>query len=836
VAGVTLNLTTPEIELADMDLYLLSGNGSTKAWWADALPLFTKKNPIPLELPGFGDNMDTRYQSLDQLSDALLELTAPGREIFAVGINALVVLHALRKRPAHFKQTILLAPVGAFLWERPFATLMKKKMVRRPIYLLLKRFPRLFRRTFSSREWTPAQYARMGEGYRRCRAFEAYFDFTTPHDALDGFEWIESPIEIIWGTRDAVLGLGQLAAWDSILPRAQLTFREKDSWEHYPYIDDPAEFVAFMESFVPGPPAHSKAGRLQLGALAGLPVPTSHTVSHPDQAAALSLLLDPAKLYAVRSSGANEDKIDHSNAGVNHTYLRVPAAEVSARVRDLFATGLAEVAVQEFIEPKVSGVAFVRWIGAEVELVEGHLEALVSGTATPLRALLSKMGGGPTTVGWEERPELGEAMKASGFDLDRLHEFLKRCIRAFHYAHSDIEWAWDGRQFHLLQIRPVTAYDWRRCLTTANLDEILPKQVSRLMEHGQRRAAPAIPRIYALWDARVLQDNEPFSVPFQDASYINSDVFLSRFCDWGLPGELYAREIGGAAPELPFRLGRFLRSLPLFLTMMWVCRQKITGSGEQLASFAAELGRLRKLPEREEREEAIVAWFVRYYTFIVQTNMVINACISSSFGELFSKRSTVYADINPTDYPHRVQFESDPAAPRPSLDEKPLVPFPRWNGLIRLLNRLGFPGLNGKYYEVREWFRDSNMRVFHRLHIALQGSAWLEPHPGVRGKGGTFWQDGKASMQQGFSFMVYPGTVEGVVGADILVVDALEPGHYEAYKRARAVISRTGGRLSHGATLLRELRKPSAIIGGLAGELEGKRVRLVDGVCEVIDD
>ena len=807
-----------------MHLYLLSGNGSIKAWWEDALPLFTTKKPIPLELPGFGANTDPRYRSFDQLSDALLEMTEPGHEIFAVGINALVVLHALKKQPDHFAQTILLAPVGAFLAERRFATIMKRKVVRKPIYFLLKNFPKVFKRKFSSKQWTTDQYKRMGEGYRQCKAFEAYFDFTNPHDVLDGFEWITSPIEIIWGTRDAVLGLGQLAAWDSILPRAELTYREKPNWEHYPYIDDPAEFVAFMENFVPGPPAHSKAGRLKLGALAGLPVPNSMTVSRPEEALKIGEQLDANKLYAVRSSGATEDKIDQSNAGVNDTYLRVPAGEVPARVVDLFNTGLAEVAVQEFIEPKVSGVAFVRWIGAEVEFVEGHLEALVSGTANPVRALLSKMGGE-----WQEIPELSPAMKASGFDLKALHGFLNQCIRTFHYAHSDIEWAWDGQQFHMLQIRPVTAYDWRRCLTTANLDEILPKQVSRIMEHAQRRAAPAISRIYALWDPRILQDNEPFSVPFQDASYINSDVFLSRFNDWGLPGELYAKEIGGAVPKVPFRLGRFILNIPRFLKMQRVCRREIQLSGEKLAKFGAELEQLRQWKDREKQETAIAEWFVRYYTFIVQNNMIINACISSSFGKFFSRQSTVYSNLNPQDYPHRVQFESDPSAPRHSTDEKPLEPFPHWNGFIRLLNWMGAPGLNGKYYEVREWFRDNNMRLFHRLHNELQGSTWLEPYPGVRDKSGTFWQDGSAAMQQGYSFMIYPGTVEGRVGEDIMVVDALEPGHYEAYKKAKAVISRTGGRLSHGATLLRELKKPSAIIGDLEKDLEGQIIKLVDG-------
>ena len=74
---------------------------------------------------------------------------------------------------------------------------------------------------------------------------------------------------------------------------------------------------------------------------------------------------------------------------------------------------------------------------------------------------------------------------------------------------------------------------------------------------------------------------------------------------------------------------------------------------------------------------------------------------------------------------------------------------------------------------------------------------------------------------------------EGFVGKDILIVDALEPGHLEDYKQAKAVIARTGGRLSHGATLLREIKKPSAVVPEARFE-QGARVRYRDGVLELL--
>lgn len=99
-------------------LYLLAGNGSAADWWDDALPHFQHYRPVPLELPGFGDHPAPPCEDLAAYAQALLDATEPGHAIMAVGVNALLVLHALQRRPGHFGRSVLLAPVGAFLWER----------------------------------------------------------------------------------------------------------------------------------------------------------------------------------------------------------------------------------------------------------------------------------------------------------------------------------------------------------------------------------------------------------------------------------------------------------------------------------------------------------------------------------------------------------------------------------------------------------------------------------------------------------------------------------------------------------------------------------------------
>ena len=94
----------------------------------------------------------------------------------------------------------------------------------------------------------------------------------------------------------------------------------------------------------------------------------------------------------------------------------------------------------------------------------------------------------------------------------------------------------------------------------------------------------------------------------------------------------------------------------------------------------------------------------------------------------------------------------------------------------------------------------------------------------------SFWQDGHEGTGKAKNFIIYPGRVEGILGKDILLVETLDPGQYAFYKAARAVITLMGGRLSHGATLLRELRIPSAVMPDLDHAWSGQKVIYENGV------
>ncbi|MBD8575975.1 alpha/beta hydrolase [Pseudomonas syringae] len=805
-------------------MYLLAGNGSSARWWDDVLGYFQRYEVIPLELPGFGANPAPPCEDLPAYAEALVGATVKGSAIMAVGVSALLVLHALQRRPGHFSRSVLLAPVGAFLWQRRLPALMSPMPIRKTIHWLLAHRPTLFAGKFSRQTWSAAQYRRMGEGYAQCRAFVPYWDLLRADTALPLLEWIEDPVELVWGDQDGVLGIEQAAAWSAILARADLTISLKPGWGHYPWIDAPAEFAQWLESGAPGFVAHTKGGRLRLAELAGQPVPTALSLHQADDGRLPALLASqPEALWAVRSSSYGEDQADSANAGLSTTYLRVPAVEVADRVSALRNAGVEEVVVQRFITPVLSGIAFVRHLAVELEWVEGHLEALADGHASPERAVISRLG-----EGWSS----GAFATAHGLRQQQLWDFLQGVLRVFHYVQGDVEWAWDGQQLWLLQYRPISDYGWRRHLTAANIAEILPPQPSRFVEYGQRRAAASIPAIMARWDARVLQDNEPFTAVFGGASYINNDLFLARLADWGIAASRYAGEVGGATPYLPWRPVRLLRSLPVFMRMQRQARGHLPTLERQLQRFDRELATLSR---QGADGQQLADWFTRFYVFVVQGNLCIATALASSGGDALGRPPTAYDDLH--DCPHRLPWETDPGTPRPALTDLPLQAFPHWPLRVRLAHAAGLPGLRGYYLQVREWYRDNLMRVFFRLHHAMpqaEREHWFAPHPDIRSRAGSFWQDGREGAEQAAGFMIYPGQVQGILGRDILLEDTLDPGRYAHYQAARAVIARMGGRLSHGSTLLRELRKPSAVLPQVDMTWVGREVVYADGELRLV--
>ncbi len=212
----------------------------------------------------------------------------------------------------------------------------------------------------------------------------------------------------------------------------------------------------------------NKAWRQGQMRLVGLPVPhgwvwpAQHTEpAEVDVRAELDTLgLDPHARYAVRSSGIAEDTAAQSMAGVFRSELQLPLQDVPAamqRVRAFYgmaadAQGKARgggVIVQVMVEAEFAGVLFTCAPGNAgamlIEWVAGLGEALASGRATPGALQVGRVSG-----------LLLDVTVPCPLDVGPLVALAQSIERQFG-GPQDIEWAFAGGRFYILQARDVVA-------------------------------------------------------------------------------------------------------------------------------------------------------------------------------------------------------------------------------------------------------------------------------------------------------------------------------------------------------------------------------------------
>ncbi len=200
----------------------------------------------------------------------------------------------------------------------------------------------------------------------------------------------------------------------------------------------------------------------------------------------------PAGVLAVRSSAISEDGFQQSFAGLLETCLRVSNTpeDVLNAIKSVWSSLFGErvfqyllqrppednvftmgVLVQEMIQAQVAGVAFSIHPSKNdpeqiyIEETDSSGEALVTGDITPAIHTIfrEKMSGTNDRLSFRE--ELA-------WRVLQLEDLL--------YHPVDVEWAYDGKQLWILQVRPVTGIklDDITIWTDENVGEVLPAVVT----------------------------------------------------------------------------------------------------------------------------------------------------------------------------------------------------------------------------------------------------------------------------------------------------------------------------------------------------------------------
>jgi phosphoenolpyruvate synthase/pyruvate phosphate dikinase/rhodanese-related sulfurtransferase len=235
---------------------------------------------------------------------------------------------------------------------------------------------------------------------------------------------------------------------------------------------------------------------------------------------------------AVRSSGLNEDGSDKSYAGVFESILNVRAdglfdalekvaRSLSSERAQAYSKNSDEagcIVVQEMVSAEWAGVLFTEHPdesgAALVELVQGLGEELVSGRAQPMSLRLGRFTGHVL-----ENPRAISGNKTAPIDLRPLFD-LGRKVEALFGRPQDIEWAYAGGKFYLLQARDITRFSRQG----ADGHALREHERRRLLEIARASAAhESVLRASA--DQPVFSENElsellpqptPFSLAWMD--------------------------------------------------------------------------------------------------------------------------------------------------------------------------------------------------------------------------------------------------------------------------------------------------------------------------------
>lgn len=215
--------------------------------------------------------------------------------------------------------------------------------------------------------------------------------------------------------------------------------------------------------------------------------------------AAYQSAIESGKLVSVRSSATAEDLPEASFAGQQDSFLNVDPNDLVSYVKKCWASLWTEravhyrsnnrfehqkvylsVVIQEMVPSEVSGVAFsmnpLNHDGNQIMIDSawGLGEGIVSGQVTPDSFVVDKKTGeilqkeisdkssmvsaaetGIGTVLTTTPENLKQAVSLTELQVKELAEWVRK-VERYYRSPQDIEWAFAGNRFYLLQSRPIT--------------------------------------------------------------------------------------------------------------------------------------------------------------------------------------------------------------------------------------------------------------------------------------------------------------------------------------------------------------------------------------------